>query len=36
MGYSGVGTFELKRQFEEFKHQDITRQQLAEVRKLKF
>jgi hypothetical protein len=31
MGSSGVGTLELKRQFEEFKQQDGTRQQLAEV-----
>jgi hypothetical protein len=34
MGSFGVGTFELKRQFEEFKQQDFTRQQLAEVRAL--
>jgi hypothetical protein len=36
MGSFGVGTFELKRQFEEFKQQDIARQQIAEVRALKF
>jgi hypothetical protein len=36
MGSFGVGTFELKRQFEEFKQQDLARQQIAEVRTLKF
>jgi hypothetical protein len=36
MGSFGVGTFELKRQFEEFKQQDFARQQIAEVRALKF
>jgi hypothetical protein len=32
MESSGGGTIELKRQFEEFKQQDVTRQHIAEVR----